>query len=160
MRDLGSADDGFGSDSAAAQCPWDVRYPSESCRECGHLRSAGSCQDRTHASQQRYPYSITSSARASSESATVRSSALAVALKSPAGVDADGVERTLAFLLARLPTKNRQPQSARACTSIHTKTEGASSLAVQHFQDQVGRMALLRCVIAYLVQEFGKGGCR
>jgi hypothetical protein len=29
------------SDSAAAQCPWHVRYPSESCPECGHLRLAG-----------------------------------------------------------------------------------------------------------------------
>jgi hypothetical protein len=42
------ADVADGSDSAAGQCPWHVRYPPESCRESGHLRSAGSCQNRTN----------------------------------------------------------------------------------------------------------------
>jgi hypothetical protein len=36
------------SDSAAPRCPRHVRYLSESRRECGHLRSTGSCRQRIH----------------------------------------------------------------------------------------------------------------
>jgi hypothetical protein len=39
---------------------------------------------------------------------------------------------------------------------------GGTALTIRElskFQDQIGRMALLRRVIAYLVQEFGNGRC-
>ncbi len=57
-------------------CPRLVRLPSQTLRECGHSGSAAQCHNRTHAVQQ-ISYSITASARASSEKGTVRPSALA-----------------------------------------------------------------------------------
>src|SRR5262249_33524316 len=58
----------------SGRCPL---YPRERTSELNRVMSA-LCQKRTHALQQFYRYSITSSARVSSDGAILRSSAFAV----------------------------------------------------------------------------------
>ena len=72
------ADFRYGSNSEVRPCNSAVRFtPQEQTSSAGPIRSE-KCHFQTHASQQSKPYSITSSARASTDAGRSRPSALAV----------------------------------------------------------------------------------